>query len=82
MRIKPVLTFFLYAGMSAMSIIPVWAAVKYEGGDGSSMEKAVVIAGAKNSKDGVPVESAYARKHYRDNTVKSQILISGTTMFW
>jgi hypothetical protein len=52
------------------------------GGDGSSMEKAVVIAGAKNSKDGVPVESAYARKHYRDNTVKSQILISGTTMFW
>lgn len=30
--------------------------ITYEGGDGSSFEKAVVIVGAKSSMDGVPAE--------------------------
>jgi hypothetical protein len=38
--------------------------VKYEGGDGSSLEKAVIIKGAKGEEEGVNAEYAWlAKKH-------------------
>ena len=47
----------------------------YEGGDGSSFEKAVVIAGAKNSMDGVPAESKWLEKKYRNYVKLKQALM-------
>lgn len=38
--------------------------ITYQGGDGSSFEKAVVIAGAKSSMDGVPAERKWLKKKY------------------
>lgn len=61
--------------MAALSAVSVHAGVTYGGGDGSSIEKAIVIKDAKNSKQGVPAESAYARKHYAGYVLKSQLLI-------
>ena len=38
--------------------------ITYEGGDGSSFEKAGVIVGARDSMDGVPAEGKWLEKKY------------------
>ncbi len=50
--------------------------ITYEGGDGSTMEKAIIIKGAKSSEDGVPAEYAYLKKKYKNHEVISQGLMS------
>lgn len=50
--------------------------ITFEGGDGSSMEKAIIILGAKDSGEGVPAESAYIKKHFRGYEKKMQGLLS------
>lgn len=46
--------------------------IKYEGGDGSSMEKAIIIKGAVDSTDGVAAEYAYIKKKYKNYDTKMQ----------
>src|SRR6185369_11601937 len=51
------------------------AGVKYEGGDGSSMEKAVIIKGAKNEQVGVDAEYAWLAKKYPGYKTNQQALM-------
>src|SRR6185295_7298281 len=51
------------------------AGVKYEGGDGSSMEKAVIIKGAKNEQVGVDAEYAWLAKKYPGYKTDQQALM-------
>lgn len=46
--------------------------IKYEGGDGSSMEKAIIIKGAVSSTDGVAAEYDYIKKKYKNYDTKMQ----------
>ncbi len=52
------------------------AKIIYKGGDGSSVEKAVVICGAKNSMDGVPAEYAWLGKKYKGYETVEQALLN------
>ena len=52
--------------------------ITYQGGDGSSFEKAVVIAGAKSSMDGVPAERKWLKKKYGNYEKLKQALDSRT----
>lgn len=49
--------------------------ITYQGGDGSSFEKAVVIAGAKSSMDGVPAERKWLKKKYGNYEKLKQALV-------
>lgn len=49
--------------------------ITYQGGDGSSFEKAVVIAGAKSSMEGVPAERKWLQKKYRGYEKLKQALV-------
>jgi hypothetical protein len=48
--------------------------VKYEGGDGSSVEKAIVIKGAKNSEVGIKSEYAWLAKNHPGYKMRQQSL--------
>jgi len=50
--------------------------IKYEGGDGSSMEKAVIIKGAKGSEDGIAAEYEWLAKKHRGYKTKQQALLN------
>lgn len=50
--------------------------ITYEGGDGSSFEKAVVIIGARDSTEGVPAERKWLEKKYRNFEKLRQELIN------
>jgi len=50
--------------------------ITFKGGDGSSMEKAIVIVGAKNEIEGVNSEYAWLKKHHPKWKVGKQALIS------
>jgi hypothetical protein len=50
--------------------------VKYEGGDGSSLEKAIVIKGAKDSRVGIESEYAWVTKHHPGYKLRRQSLRS------
>ena len=50
--------------------------LRFEGGDGSSQEKAVIIKGAKNSEAGVHSEYDWLRKKYPGYQMKRQSLQS------
>lgn len=58
------------------------ARITYEGGDGSSFEKAVVIVGAKNSMDGVPAERKWLEKKYRGYEKLKQALMEHEGKFF
>lgn len=49
--------------------------IRYEGGDGSSREKAVIICGARHEEDGVAAEYAYIRKRFAGVVFLEQELI-------
>jgi hypothetical protein len=51
------------------------AEVKYEGGDGSSMEKAIIIKGAKGSEAGIGAEYAWLAKKYPGYKTREQALL-------
>lgn len=65
------LLLFLFVGIAPVAM----AKVKFEGGDGSSMEKAVVII-AKDTESGVQAEYEYIRKHFPGSKVEGQKLLS------
>jgi hypothetical protein len=50
--------------------------LRFEGGDGSSQEKAVIIKGARNSEAGVHSEYDWLRKKYPGYKMKQQSLQS------
>ncbi len=52
------------------------SSVKYAGGDGSSMEKAVVIKGARDSEAGIASEYAWVAKKYPGYQMKRQSLLN------
>lgn len=54
---------------------PLLAEVTFAGGDGSSLEKAVLIQGATEA-TGVPAEYAYLRRHYPGSGVTKQSLLN------
>lgn len=56
--------------------------ITYQGGDGSSFEKAVVITGAKNSMEGVPAEGKWLRKKYGNYEKLKQGLIQHEGKFY
>lgn len=56
--------------------------ITYLGGDGSSFEKAVVIAGAKSSMDGVPAEGKWLKKKYGHYEMLQQGLIKEGGKFY
>lgn len=41
--------------------------ISYAGGDGSSLEQAVAISGARGEEDGIEAEYSWLRRHYRPN---------------
>lgn len=53
------------------------ASVRYSGGDGLTLKKAVVIAGARNVSEGVAAEQEWIRIHYPDAVVESKGRIVG-----
>ena len=50
------------------------AGIRYEGGDGSGVEKAVIIKGAKNSQAGVGAEYSYLKKTFPGYKLRQQSL--------
>lgn len=49
--------------------------IKFEGGDGSSMEKAVIITGAKDTAKGIRAENDYLGRKFRRHEKVSQLLM-------
>jgi hypothetical protein len=52
-------------------------AVRYSGGDGLTLKKAVVIAGASSVSEGLAAEQEWIRIHYPDATVESRGRVVG-----
>ena len=50
------------------------AGIRYEGGDGSSVEKAVIIKGAKESQAGIRAEYGYLKKAFPGYKLRQQSL--------
>jgi hypothetical protein len=50
--------------------------VQFAGGDGSSVESAVVIGGAKHEKDGIAAEHSYLSQHFGSWFLKRQVLVN------
>ena len=63
------------ADWKAPSPKPATAGIAFQGGDGSSIEKAIVIAGAHNESDGVASEYAWLSRHYAGYGMKKQALL-------
>ena len=53
------------------------ASIRYSGGDGLTLKKAVVIAGAGNISEGMAAEQEWIRIHYPDATVESKGRVVG-----
>ncbi|MET1161493.1 MAG: hypothetical protein ABWY48_03055 [Pseudoxanthomonas sp.] len=51
--------------------------IRYSGGDGLTLKKAVVIAGARNVSDGIAAEEQWIRIHYPGATVESRGRVTG-----
>ncbi len=49
--------------------------ITFEGGDGSSIETAVVIKGAKDTEEGIEAEAKWVRKVHRNWTKGTQALL-------
>ncbi len=50
--------------------------LQFAGGDGSSVESAVVISGAKHEKDGIAAEHRYLSQHFGSWFLKRQVLVN------
>jgi len=50
--------------------------VQFAGGDGSSVESAVLIRGAKNEKEGIAAEHHYLSSHFGSWFLKRQALVN------
>jgi hypothetical protein len=66
------LSFFFIMNGSTLSAAPV----QFAGGDGSSLESAVVIRGAKHEKDGIAAEHRYLSQHFASWFLKRQMLVN------
>lgn len=53
---------------------PIPAGIVYEGGDGSSLESAVVIRGAANAADGIEAEYAWIARQFPGYSFRGQAL--------
>lgn len=51
--------------------------IGYSGGDGSTIKKAIVIAGARNASEGAAAELEWIRIHLPGATVESQGRVTG-----
>jgi hypothetical protein len=56
--------------------------VQFAGGDGSSIESAVVIRGAKNEGEGISAEHQYLSSHFGSWFLKRQALINRKGRFY
>lgn len=68
----------------AMAVPPVavaqgtaTSAIRYAGGDGLTLKKAVVIAGAASVSEGLAAEQEWIRIHYPDATIESRGRVTG-----
>jgi hypothetical protein len=52
-------------------------AIRYSGGDGLTLRKAIAIAGADNIGEGLAAEQEWIRIHYPDATVESRGRVIG-----
>ena len=60
-----------------MNGAPLFAGpVQFAGGDGSSVESAVVIRGAKHETDGIAAEHRYLSQHFGSWFLKRQMLVN------
>ena len=55
----------------------VAASVRYSGGDGLTLKKAVVIAGARSVNEGMEAEQEWIRIHYPDAAIESKGRVVG-----
>jgi len=53
------------------------SAVRYSGGDGLTLKKAIVITGASSVSEGMAAEQEWVRIHYPDATVESKGRVVG-----
>ncbi|MET0654516.1 MAG: hypothetical protein ABWY94_02955 [Pseudoxanthomonas sp.] len=53
------------------------AAIRYDGGDGLTLKKSIVIAGARSVSEGVAAEDQWIRLHYPEATVESRGRVVG-----
>jgi len=65
------LLMFLFIGAAPLAM----AKITFEGGDGSSIEKAVIIKGA-DTLSGISAEYEYVRKHFPGSKVLGQRLMN------
>lgn len=61
----------------AMPQTTVPSAIRYSGGDGQTLKKAVVIAGASNVEEGRAAEQEWIRIHHPGATVESRGRVIG-----
>lgn len=61
----------------AMSQAAATSAIRYSGGDGQTLKKAVVIAGASSMEEGLAAEQEWIRLHYPGATVESRGRVTG-----
>ena len=64
--------FFLIMNGSPLFAGPV----QFTGGNGSSLESAVVISGAKHESDGISAEHRYLSEHFASWFLKRQVLVN------
>lgn len=55
--------------------------ISYSGGNGTTKEQAIVIAGAGNSMEGVPAEYAWIQHHLPGAKIRSQALLTGSRQY-
>lgn len=61
----------------AQQVASATPAVRYSGGDGLTLRKAIVIAGASNVSEGIAAEQEWIRIHYPGATVESKGRVVG-----
>ena len=61
----------------AQQVVAAAPAIRYSGGDGLTLKKAVVIAGAGSVSEGLDAEQEWIRIHYPDAVVESKGRVVG-----
>ena len=80
MRVKPMMHLLLLASALLMSVTSAdtdhHGRVQFRGGDGTSLETAVLIVGAMNAHDAICYERIWIDRHYPRNIPAMQRLLS------
>ncbi len=85
MRVTPLLRSLLILAVALALVQPLPSLAQtvpatvftYTGGDGSTIRKSIVIAGARNTSEGVSAELEWIRQHLPGATIQSRGQVTG-----